>query len=196
VADPNDKRVPEVARACLAALGTQLIRFKEQILAFDRLIMASHRSNQTSKRLHYIPGVGPMLAPAIVARGMTATSGRQLRSCEGRMEIYQATTPKKQHDGQRGHATLAREPERPDCERREGGRQPNAHTGPRQIRIVDHQGGQARGTARHKRPATAISQPKGLEKSLRNELIVSPAICTRERRLASPTARAPRRVLC
>src|SRR5258705_6551388 len=62
VADPGDKRVPEVARACLAALGTQLLRLKQQILEFDRMIMAWHRSNQTSKRLHYIPGVGPILA--------------------------------------------------------------------------------------------------------------------------------------
>jgi transposase len=67
VADPNDKRVPEVARACLAALGTQLLALKEQILEFDRMILAWHRSNQTSKRLHYIPGVGPMLATALVA---------------------------------------------------------------------------------------------------------------------------------
>jgi transposase len=67
VADPSDKRVPEVARACLAALGTQLLRLKQQILEFDRMIMAWHRSNQTSKRLHYIPGVGPMLATALVA---------------------------------------------------------------------------------------------------------------------------------
>ena len=67
IADPNDKRVPEVARACLAALGTQLLALKEQILEFDRMILAWHRSNQTSKRLHYIPGVGPMLATALVA---------------------------------------------------------------------------------------------------------------------------------
>ncbi len=67
VADSSDKRVPEVARACLAALGTQLLRLKEQILEFDRMIIAWHRSNQTSKRLHYIPGVGPMLATALVA---------------------------------------------------------------------------------------------------------------------------------
>ena len=59
VADPNDKRMPEVARACLAALGTQLLAIKEQILEFDRLILAWHRSNETSKRLHEIPGVGP-----------------------------------------------------------------------------------------------------------------------------------------
>src|ERR1019366_2644275 len=67
VADSGDKRVPEVARACLAALGTQLLRLKQRILEFDRMIMAWHRSNQTSKRLHYIPGVGPMLATALVA---------------------------------------------------------------------------------------------------------------------------------
>ncbi len=67
VADPNDKRVSEVARACLAALGDQLLGLKRQILEFDRMIMAWQRSNQTSKRLHYIPGVGPMLATALVA---------------------------------------------------------------------------------------------------------------------------------
>jgi transposase len=61
------KRLPEVARTCLAALGTQLLALKEQILEFDRMILAWHRSNQTSKRLHYIPGVGPILATALVA---------------------------------------------------------------------------------------------------------------------------------
>src|SRR6202035_2723270 len=66
VADPIDKRVSEVARACLAALGTQLLALKEQIVEFDRMILAWHRSNQTSKRLHCIPGVGPMLATALV----------------------------------------------------------------------------------------------------------------------------------
>src|SRR6202140_2922508 len=67
VADPSDKRVPEIARVCLAALGTQLLSLKKQIVEFDRMILAWHRSNQTSKRLHYIPGVGPMLATALVA---------------------------------------------------------------------------------------------------------------------------------
>src|SRR6266436_8049664 len=48
---------------------------------------------------------------------------------------------------------------------------------------------QARGTARHEKPATAISQPKGLERNLRNELIASPAIWTSEPRPASPLGR-------
>lgn len=67
VIDSNDKRVPEIARACLSALGAQLRRLKEQILEFDRMIMAWHRSNEVSRRLDAIPGVGPMLATALVA---------------------------------------------------------------------------------------------------------------------------------
>jgi transposase len=67
VADPRDERVPEVARACLAALGAQLRMLKAQILEFDRKIMAWHRSNETSKRLDEVPGIGPALATALVA---------------------------------------------------------------------------------------------------------------------------------
>ena len=67
VADPDDDRVPEVARDCVAALGAQLRMLKGQILEFDRRIMAWHRSNETSKRLDEIPGVGPALATALVA---------------------------------------------------------------------------------------------------------------------------------
>jgi len=51
VADAGDKRLPELARACVAALGVQLQTLKAQILNFDRRIMAWHRSNATSKRL-------------------------------------------------------------------------------------------------------------------------------------------------
>ena len=67
VADPNDKRVPEIARVCLSALGAQLRKIKEQILGFDRMITAWHRSSETSRRLDDCPGVGPALATALVA---------------------------------------------------------------------------------------------------------------------------------
>jgi transposase len=66
VADANDKRLPEVARACVAALGAQLQMQKAQILEFDRMIRAWHRSSEASKRLDEIPGVGPVLATALV----------------------------------------------------------------------------------------------------------------------------------
>src|SRR3979409_498371 len=48
VADPNDKRLPEVARACVAALGAQLQMLKVQILEFDRLIRAGDVSREVS----------------------------------------------------------------------------------------------------------------------------------------------------
>ena len=67
VTDAGDERVPEVARACLAALGAQLRALKAQILAFDRQIIAWHRSNEISRRLDAIPGIGPALATALVA---------------------------------------------------------------------------------------------------------------------------------
>jgi transposase len=67
VADTADRRLPEVARECLAALGSQLRALKAQILEFDRRIIAWHRSNATSKRLDAIPGIGPALATALVA---------------------------------------------------------------------------------------------------------------------------------
>lgn len=63
----NEQQVPEIARACLLALGAQLRRIKEQILEFDRMIAAWHRSCETSRRLDEIPGVGPALATALVA---------------------------------------------------------------------------------------------------------------------------------
>jgi transposase len=67
VADASDKRLPEVARACVAALGAQLQMLKAQILRFDRMITAWHRSSEASRRLDDIPGIGPALATALVA---------------------------------------------------------------------------------------------------------------------------------
>jgi transposase len=67
VADASDKRLPEVARACVTALGAQLRMLKARILQFDRMIMAWHKSSEASRRLDDIPGVGPVLATALVA---------------------------------------------------------------------------------------------------------------------------------
>jgi transposase len=67
VTDARDRRVPEVAGACVVALGSQLRMLKAQILEFDRRIMAWHRSNEISQRLDELPGVGPALATALVA---------------------------------------------------------------------------------------------------------------------------------
>jgi transposase len=67
VADSNDRRLPEIARACVAALGAQLQMLKAQILEFDRMIRVWHRSSEASMRLDEVPGIGPALATALVA---------------------------------------------------------------------------------------------------------------------------------
>jgi transposase len=67
VADTGNQRLPELAHGCLAALGAQLRMLKAQVLEFDRRIMAWHRSNETSRRLDEVPGIGPALATALVA---------------------------------------------------------------------------------------------------------------------------------
>src|SRR3977135_856305 len=51
----------------VAALGAQLRMLKEQILEFDRMIRAWHRSSEMSMQLDDCPGVGPALATALVA---------------------------------------------------------------------------------------------------------------------------------
>jgi transposase len=87
-ADTADCRLPEVARACLAALGSQLRALKAQILEFDRRIIAWHRSSATSKRLDAIPGVGPALATALVASIADARAFQSRMTRYGHPEIW------------------------------------------------------------------------------------------------------------
>lgn len=63
----EDERIPAAARECLMALAGQLDLVKRQIREADRRILAWHRSNELSKRLEAIPGVGPLIASALVA---------------------------------------------------------------------------------------------------------------------------------
>ena len=63
----KDERIPGVARSCLMALRIQLYAFKEQIRILDRRILGWHRTNEVAKRLEALPGVGPVLATALVA---------------------------------------------------------------------------------------------------------------------------------
>ena len=67
IADPTDERVPADARFCLEMLAAELRIVKEQILENDRRILASARETELGRRLMEIPGVGPLLASAIVA---------------------------------------------------------------------------------------------------------------------------------
>jgi transposase len=86
IADTRDDRVPADARVCLEMLVAQLCIVKEQILENDRRIMASARETELGRRLMEIPGVGPLVASAIVATVPDPTvfrSGRDLSAWIG-----------------------------------------------------------------------------------------------------------------
>ncbi len=67
IADEGDDRVPPAARGCLLALRDQMVMVKQQVLDADRRILAWHRASEASRRLAEIPGVGPLIATALVA---------------------------------------------------------------------------------------------------------------------------------
>jgi transposase len=67
IEDGEDDRVPPTARDCLLALRDQLEMVKHQILGADRRILAWHRESEVSLRLDDIPGIGPLIATALVA---------------------------------------------------------------------------------------------------------------------------------
>jgi transposase len=67
VADDEDRRVPIDARASLMLLAAQLQAVQTLIGMIEKRIMAQHRSNEASKRLETIPGIGVIGATAIAA---------------------------------------------------------------------------------------------------------------------------------
>jgi transposase len=67
VADHKDQRIPIDARASLMLLAAQLRAVQTVIGLIEKRIMAQHRSNEASKRLETIPGIGVIGATAIAA---------------------------------------------------------------------------------------------------------------------------------
>ena len=67
IGQDEDGRLPEVSRSCLRMLADQFSMVKAHILELDRAIVADVRRNESAKRLMAIPGVGPLLASAMVA---------------------------------------------------------------------------------------------------------------------------------
>jgi transposase len=62
-----DERVPAEVRTCLGMLAEQLALINGQILEMDRRIQANARATETGRRLMEVPGIGPLLASALVA---------------------------------------------------------------------------------------------------------------------------------
>jgi transposase len=67
LADPDNASVPAVARTALNAMSEMLAALEKQIGVLDQDIKVRARANPTARRLHTIPGFGPILSSAIAA---------------------------------------------------------------------------------------------------------------------------------
>jgi transposase len=86
IGNADDDRVGAVARFSLAVLARQYEAIAAEIGAIEKHIHAWHRSCEESRRLEAIPGVGPIVATALVAEvgDWTAfSSGRNLAAWIG-----------------------------------------------------------------------------------------------------------------
>jgi len=67
VDDETNEQIPAEARRCLQMLVAQLKLVKLQILDNDRQVLALARSTEIGRRLMEVPGIGPLVASALVA---------------------------------------------------------------------------------------------------------------------------------
>jgi transposase len=67
IADAEDRRVLPAARGILDLLARQFSAIGAEIRSIDKNILAWHRSCEASRRLEEIPGIGPVVATALIA---------------------------------------------------------------------------------------------------------------------------------
>ena len=86
IANADDDRIPAVARLSLDALARQYANTTAEIIAIEKHIHAWHRSCEESRRLEDVPGIGPIVATALVAEvgdWKAFASGRNLAAWIG-----------------------------------------------------------------------------------------------------------------
>ena len=67
IADGADNRIAPAVRGLLDVLARQYSAIGAEIRSIDKSILAWHRSCEASRRLEEIPGIGPIVATALVA---------------------------------------------------------------------------------------------------------------------------------
>ena len=85
VEDDEHDLIPSLARRALLAVVDQLREAHETVAAMERQFYAWHRSNELSRRLETIPGIGPITASAIAADG-DGCNPVQIRSAAGSLD--------------------------------------------------------------------------------------------------------------
>ena len=81
-----DETLPELARELFAALGEEAAELEARLEAVEARLLAWHRSNETSRRLAKIPGLGPIGAAMLAMKAPDPgafRSGRQFAAWLG-----------------------------------------------------------------------------------------------------------------
>jgi transposase len=98
----EDNRIPATARFCLDALAHQYVALAAEIGVIEKHIHGWHRSCEESRRLEGIPGVGPIVATALVAEvgdWKAFSSGRNLAAWIGLVPKQHSTGGKERLGG-------------------------------------------------------------------------------------------------
>jgi transposase len=102
IANEEDDRIPAAARLSLDVLARQYAAITTEIGAIEKHIHAWHRSCEESRRLEEIPGVGPVVATALVAEvgdWKAFSSGRSLAAWIGLVPRQHSTGGKERLGG-------------------------------------------------------------------------------------------------
>jgi transposase len=86
VADPEDRRVPPLARELLRVLAEHLRGLEARVAELDRRLLEAARGDAACARLASVPGIGPVIATGLVAAVGDArafASGRHLAAWLG-----------------------------------------------------------------------------------------------------------------
>jgi transposase len=98
----EDDRIPEAARFSLEVLARQYEAIAAEIGAIEKRIRAWHHSCEESRRLEEIPGIGPLVATALVAEvgdWKAFSSGRNLAAWIGLVPKQHSTGGKERLGG-------------------------------------------------------------------------------------------------
>ncbi len=102
IANADDDRIPSGARFSLEVLSRQYANVTAEIGNIERRIHAWHRSCEDSRRLEEIPGVGPLVATALIAEvgdWKAFSSGRNLAAWIGLVPKQHSTGGKERLGG-------------------------------------------------------------------------------------------------
>ena len=93
--DDTNESIPAEARQCLQMLTAQLRLLKRQILENDRRVLSLARSNELGRRLMEVPGIGPLVASALIA----CVPNPSIFSCGRNMAAWMGLVPRQNSSG-------------------------------------------------------------------------------------------------